>query len=245
MQSWADTRVVLVRPHYAGNLGAVARVMHNFGLSRLTLVAPIADRDDREARRLSTHGEFILDQAQIVPDLLTAVADCTFVAATSANVEGLFRDTGSTALRDGVTRFVSALSTGPAALVFGPEPSGLTNDEISRCHALWHIPASPEYPALNLAQAAAITLYELFTADAGVSFPATSDGVQDAPASHEDQERMFAHLREGLEAIHFLYGPKSDPLMHAIRQMLSRAHLTQQEVKILHGLARQLLWAAG
>ena len=80
-----NCRVVLVRPHYAGNIGATARVMRNFGLTRLVLVDPIADRMDAEARRLSTHGEAILDGAEIVPSLQVAVADCVLVVATSAN----------------------------------------------------------------------------------------------------------------------------------------------------------------
>ena len=93
-------RVVLVRPHYAGNLGATARVMHNFGLNRLVLVDPIADRASVEARRLSTQGEFILDQAVIVPDLQTAVADCVLVAATSAKLAGVIRQTVSGGIRE-------------------------------------------------------------------------------------------------------------------------------------------------
>src|SRR5262245_46130755 len=88
----ADCRVVLVRPHYAGNLGATARAMRNFGLTRLVLVDPVADPADREARRLSTHGESILDGAHIVGELGEAVADCGLVAATSALTAGLFRD---------------------------------------------------------------------------------------------------------------------------------------------------------
>lgn len=237
--AWSDTRVVLVRPHYAGNLGAAARVMHNFGLSQMILVDPIADRSDREARRLSTHGEFILDQAKIVSDLNSAVADCAFVAATAGNVDGLFRQTASSTIRNGAARFVQACRSTTAAIVFGPEPSGLTNEEIGHCQAVWQIPTAPAYNSLNLAQAVAITLYELFAANA----VDTADANVEPAASHEEQERLFAHLREALEAIHFLYGPKADPLMHAMRQMLSRANLTSQEVKILHGLARQILWA--
>src|ERR1700681_3065472 len=84
-------RVVLVRPQIAGNLGATARVMANMGLTDLVLVAPGADPADREARRLSTHGEDILDRARVADDLGAAVADCVLVAGTSARVGGLFR----------------------------------------------------------------------------------------------------------------------------------------------------------
>src|SRR5258708_2646014 len=86
-----NCRVVLVRPEVAANVGSVARVMRNFGLRELVLVAPKADPTDREARRLSTHGEAILDAARVVPDFATAVADCVLVVGTSARTGGLFR----------------------------------------------------------------------------------------------------------------------------------------------------------
>src|SRR4030081_6916 len=89
--SLLNCRVVLVRPQFAGNLGAVARVMRNMGLGELVLVAPQADPSDRQARQLSTHGESILDAARIVPDLDSALADCVLVAGTSARTGGLFR----------------------------------------------------------------------------------------------------------------------------------------------------------
>src|SRR5277367_991680 len=84
-------RIVLVRPHIAGNLGATARVMRNLGLNKLVLVAPVADPADRNARQMSTHGEAILDSARVVDDLGDAVADCVLVAGTSARLGGLFR----------------------------------------------------------------------------------------------------------------------------------------------------------
>ncbi len=236
-----DCRVVLVRPHYAGNLGAVVRVMHNFGLSRLVLVDPIADRNSVDARRLSTHGEFILDQAQIVPDLESAIADCVLIAATSAKVGGLIRQTVSGSLRDLMPKLVAAMSAGPAAIVFGPEPSGLTNEEIGCCQYLFHIPSDDSYPALNLAQSVAICLYELRL---NIHDARAVIVGREPPASHAERELMFEHLRHALEAVHFLYGDKADSLMHALRHLIGRAAPTSTDIKILHGLARQLLWAA-
>src|SRR5258707_5745378 len=89
--SLRNCRVVLVRPQFAGTLGAVARVMRNLGLDDLVLVAPLADPADRQARQLSTHGEAVLDSARIVPDLDAALADCVLVVGTSARTGGLFR----------------------------------------------------------------------------------------------------------------------------------------------------------
>ena len=124
------------------------------------------------------------------------------------------------------------------AVLFGPEPTGLTDEEITRCHRLIHIPAEASYPALNLAQAVAICVYELRRAwlkQAELS-PAS------APAPFAEQEKMFASLRQALEEIHFLYGPKADSLMHALRHLIGRAQPTEMEVGVLFGLARQIHW---
>src|SRR5262249_24450684 len=151
-----NCRVVLVRPKIAANIGATARVMRNMGLSQLVLVAPEADPTDYEARRLSTHGEVVLNQARIVSALGEALADCLFVLGTSARTGGLFRRQPVISPEHAIAFLVQGLNLGPAALVFEPEPSGLTDQEVSRCHYLIHIPAEEEYPALNLAQAVAI-----------------------------------------------------------------------------------------
>ena len=234
-----ECRVVLVRPHYPGNIGATARVMHNFGLTRLVLVAPVADPQDSEARRFATHGEFVLNQSKIAPTLGEAVGDCVFVAATSARTAGVVRETATASVRETIPTVVSALDRGPAALVFGPEPSGLTTAEISLCHGLMHIPANPAFPALNLAQAVAICLYEFR------QYSRTRGEVlldSEPPSPFSDLDRMYEHLRKGLEDVHFLYGAKGVALMHALRHLIGRAQPTETEVRILHGLARQLEW---
>jgi tRNA/rRNA methyltransferase len=233
-------RVVLVRPKIAGNLGATARVMQNMGLTDLVLVAPTADPGDREARRLSTHGEPILERCRVVQELGEAVGDCALVAATSARVGGRLRGQSVHPPDDVAGRLVTVLTEGRAAIVFGPESSGLENAEVARCHYLVHIPTDKGYPALNLAQAVAICLYELRRAWLG-RVPAAAKGV---PAPFTDQERMFEHLRLALEEIHFLYGANADSLMHAIRHLIGRALPSSMEVDVLHGLARQIRWFA-
>jgi tRNA/rRNA methyltransferase len=241
MADVANCRVVLVRPQIAANVGATARVMRNMGLSELVLVAPAANPADQNARVLSTHGEDILDRCRVVPDLGEAVGDCVFIAGTSARTAGVFRGQTAAPPDEVMPRLVAALETGPSALVFGPEPTGLTNDEVSRCHYLIHIPADPTYPALNLAQAVAVCLYELRR-----TWLRRSDGLppHEPPAPFAEQERMFAHLREALERIQYLFGDRADALMHALRHLIGRAGPTTQEVKMLHGLARQILWFA-
>ena len=151
----------LFRPHFAGNLGATGLALCNFGLCDLALVDPVADRNVPEARRMSTHGEAILESARDVATLDEALADCRIVLATSAKADGLYREHAHGRPDEMLPRLALALADGPCALVFGPEPSGLSNAEIARCHGLVHISTDPEYAALNLAQAVAICLCEL------------------------------------------------------------------------------------
>jgi tRNA/rRNA methyltransferase len=237
-----DCRVVLVRPQSPGNLGATARVMRNMGLSDLVLVGPAADPHDPNARQLSTHGEAILDRCRVAADLGEAVADCVHVAATSARLGGLFRRQTLGTPEEILPHLLSFMAHGPVALVFGPEPSGLTNAEISRCNYLITIPADPAYPALNLAQSVAICLYELRRLWLKSKTP---PAPPEKPAPFADQERMFEKLRDGLVRIHFLYGDKADSLMHALRHLIGRAGPTTTEVEMLFGLARQLRWITG
>src|SRR5262249_29187948 len=126
---------------------------------------------------------------------------------------------------------------GPAALVFGREASGLTDDEVTRCQFLIHIPTGSEYPALNLAQAVAICLYQLHRAAL-----APRGSTSSAPTPFAAQEGRFHALRTALEEIHFLYGPKADALMHGLRHLIGRAQPTEMEVDLLLGLARQIRW---
>jgi tRNA/rRNA methyltransferase len=236
--SLRNCRVVLVRPHIAANLGATARVMRNMGLERLFLVAPEASASDREARRLSTHGEELLEQAVIVSDLREALADCGHVAATSARTGNLIRR-GFGSPADVMPSLIAGMASGAVALVFGPEPSGLTDEEIALCHQLIRIPTDDEYSSLNLAQAVGICLYELRGAWLRQTSPPKPE---EPPTPFAEQDRMFAALREAFEEIHFLYGPSADSLMHAVRRLIVRANPTEKEVKLLLGLARQIKW---
>jgi tRNA/rRNA methyltransferase len=238
-----NCRIVLVSPCIAANIGSVARVMRNFGASELVIVAPEADVQDPRGRILATRSRHILDNARIMPDLNSAVGDCVLVAGTSARVGGLFRRQSVGTPEQMVLPLAETMVAQPVALVFGPEPRGLTDEEVSRCHCLIHIPAEDAHPSLNLAQAVGIVLYELHKAWLKRGTTA-SESESSPPATYAFQEQMFSRLRKGLEAIHFLHGEKADALMHGIRHLLGKARLTKMEVKLLLGLARQLIWFA-
>lgn len=233
-------RVVLVRPEIAANVGAAARVMCNLGASDLVLVAPAADHLGEQAAQLATpHARPLLAQARVVADLATAVADCVLVAGTSARTGGLYRRQTVAPPEAVAPRLVEALASGPAALVFGPEPHGLSNEEVVQCQHLIHVPTEPNCPALNLAQAVAICLYEVRRAwrESGLAQAAEA-------ATHAEQARMFARLEEALREVRYLRGSRAGALMHALRHLIGRARPSPMEVRLLLGLAQQLRWVA-
>jgi tRNA/rRNA methyltransferase len=245
--SLSNCRVVLVRTHYAGNLGAVARVMRNFGLSDLVLVAPYAHTNNSEASRRARGGIDILNSARVVPDLADALADCVYSFATSSLTAGVWRGGTVGTVAERMPELLAASGAGPVAVVFGPEPHGLSNEEVGRCNGVVHIPVDAEYGSLNLSQAVAICCYELRKAWSKAENDA--QGKPEVPprsvAPFAEQERMFEHLREAMAAVGYLFGAKGDLLMHGVRHLIGRAQPSPQEVKLLHGLARQMLWAAG
>jgi tRNA/rRNA methyltransferase len=240
-------RVVLIETHYPGNLGATARVMCNFGLRDLVLVNPVADRNERNARQMSTHGEDVLNNARIVASLDDAIRDCVLVVGTSARTGGLLRQQNVLSPDQAMAHVVATLlDDRPAAILFGPEPNGLPNETVTRCHYLIEIPTADQYSSLNLAQAVAICLFELFRAWHGpkVEGPKGTRWLEgtDELATFDAQEHMFEQLQTALREIHFLYGDKAPSLQHAIRHLLGKARLSEMEVKVLLGLARQIRW---
>lgn len=234
-------RVVLVRTEIAANIGATARVMRNLGASDLVLVDPVADPHSAPAEQLATpHARDLLHAARVVSSLEEALAGCVSVVGTSARTGGLFRRQTVATPRQLMPQLAVDLRSGPVGLLFGPEPTGLGNDEVARCHSLVHIPTDDAHPALNLAQAVAICLYELRLA--WLALDAAEAAADVAP--FEDLDRMFAQLQDGLRQVGYLRGTRAEALMYGIRHLVSRARPSPMEVGLLLGLARQLQWFA-
>ena len=234
-------RIVLVRTHYAGNLGAVARAMCNFGLRDLVLVDPIANRQSIDAVMMATHGLDILQNARVVGTLVEALADCTFVLSTSGEIRGLKRQGYWGTPEEKLPTLVDLLPVLPVAIVFGPEPHGLTVDEITLCHGMMFIPTDPGHESLNLAQSVAVILYELrklWLAREGTG------PKPEPPATFESQDRMFKHLAEALTSQRFLWDFRSAGIFHVLRTVIARGLPTQKEIKVFHGLATQLQFIA-
>lgn len=227
-----DIRIVLVAPSHPGNIGAAARAMKNMGLTQLVLVNPRQFPHPDAAARASGADD-LLARARVVGSLPEALAGCGFVAATTSRErDQYFR---VVALRAAAARLVAAAGRSPAAVVFGAERTGLTNEELERAHLLIRIPASDAYPSLNLAMAVQLVAYELLCASGEAAAPAEPPA---APlAGGEELECLFRHFAQVLEEIDFRDRTQSGThLMSRIRRLLLRAELDQNEVNILRGI---------
>jgi TrmH family RNA methyltransferase len=225
--------VVLVRPARAQNVAAACRAMKNMGLRRLQLVETALDFREGDARNLAYGAWDVLDGATRHTRLLDAVAQSTLVVGTSGRPEPEAWSPRRLA-SDGETWAAG----GRVSIVFGPEADGLRNDELALCHRRVHIPADPEQPSLNLAQAVLLVAYELRLARTP---EVASAEPERAPAG--DVEQALGELREGLLDIGYLHAQNPDAVLAELRQLLVRARPTVREVTLLRGLARQVRWA--
>ena len=225
-------RIVLVAPQHPGNIGAVARAMKNMALGELVLVRP-RQFPDPEATARASGADDVLAAARVVTTLDEALTGCGYVAATTSRErDQYFRVVD---VREAAARVVAAALESPAAVVFGAERTGLTNEELETAHALIRIPANAAYPSLNLAMAVQLVAYELFRARGASVAPGEPPAAPLAQA--QEMQRLFAHFAEVLDEIDFRDRTQSGThLMSRIRRFLQRAELDQNEVNILRGI---------
>jgi TrmH family RNA methyltransferase len=224
-------RFVLVETSHPGNLGAVARAMKNMELRELVLVRP-RQFPAAEASARASGAADLLDRARVVGSVAEAVAGAGFVIGTTARD----RDSHFRVLdvRDAASRLAAEARRAPAAVLFGSERTGLTNDELAACHALLRIPANPQYASLNVAMAAQLVAYEIYRSRGARLEPSAPEAP---PAPPEEMARLYAHLEEVLEEIDFRDRTRSGThLTTRIRRFLQRAELDANEVNILRGI---------
>lgn len=238
MNPLRNIRVVLARPIYGGNLGAVCRAMKNMGLADLALVQPSPELDFHEAHKYALHAEDVLNERKQFESVQDAVADCAVVAATSGQ-KGLYRSHARTP-RELAPRLLETALEHRAALLFGPENHGLSNDEMQFATHIVTIPSSPAYSSLNLAQAVLVCCYELWVASGQFNPP--KELHPEAPVVM--RERLFELWRQMLLDVKFCDQVKIDHMMMGFRRIFGRGYLSEADVNILMGLARQAQWCA-
>ena len=236
--------VILVRPQLAANIGMCARAMANFGLSDLRLVNPRDGwpRTDayREAAYSAAAGATgVLDAARVFASVESAVADLNFVYATTARQRGQLKPV----MTPSAAMAATALARGERrGVLFGPERTGLDNDEVAVADAIVTYPTNPAYGSLNLAQAALVCGYEWFKAAHGDKPPpATIPRAKSPPVEREMLLAFFAYLEARLDENGFFRPATKKPGMRRnLRNIFHRMALTQQDVRTLWGAVVRL-----
>lgn len=237
MDPLRNIRIVLVRPIYGGNLGAICRAMKNMGLSHLWLVKPEPDLDFSEAQKFAVHAaDDILAGRRQVDSVEEAVGDCAVVAATTG-LKGLYRS-HTKSPREVAPRLLESARHHQVAVMFGPEDHGLSNEEMKRATHLVTIPSTNAYSSLNLAQAVMLCCYELWLATEQYQPP--KEFHPEAPVVM--RERLFQLWQQMLLDIKFCDEKKLEHMMMGFRRIFGRSYLSEADVNILMGLARQAMW---
>jgi len=223
--------VVLHRPRDLVNIASVIRIMKNFALRDLRLVAP-AEYDAFRVEGIAHKTGDVLKRVVVFDALDQALADCHHVVGFTARQRSAKRNAQRPREAAGEVLAVSEATL--VALVFGPEDRGLTNDELDRCHRIVTIPTSADYASLNLAQAVAVMAYELFLARG--TPPLKSPRRAAEPATQEQLERLFADAHQALEAIDFFKTRNPEPVMRTVREILHRTPLDAREVELARAM---------
>ncbi|MBE0452467.1 MAG: RNA methyltransferase [Roseovarius sp.] len=235
---------VLVRPQMGENIGAAARAMWNFGLDRMRLVAPRDGWPNPAAGAMASGAGRLLDQAGLFDDLGGAIADCTYVMATTARTRGLTKPVFSP--QHAMAEAAARIARGErVAVLFGPERAGLENEDVARANTLISVPVNPEFPSLNLAQCVLLCAYDWRRVTAEV----VAERVDMAGADWAELaeiERLADHYEERLEAAGFFFPEdKAARMKTNLRNLWSRMPLTRADVRMLHGVMRQMVRWSG
>jgi tRNA/rRNA methyltransferase len=230
--------VILKDPQLAENIGAVARVMANFGLEDLRLVRPRDGWPQERAWASASGADWPLDNARVFDRLEDATTDLRLVLATTARPRGASLPILDP--RQGARDLREAAAAGQAAgLLFGGERAGLEADDIALCHAIITVPVDPRFHSLNLAQAVALNAYEWRVAG-GAGTPPGFD-LAAAPAEQAAVVGLFEQLEGELDLAGFFHPPEKRPSMvRNLRVALGRARLTDQEVRTFRGVVTAL-----
>lgn len=243
-------RIVMVNTSHAGNIGAAARALKTMGLRQLWLVDPVSfgaaddGPDGGRALAMAASATDVLDQARVVATLDEALAGCVLVLGASARVRTV--PWPHLSAEKGAGTALAQAVHGEVAIVFGRENSGLTNEELARCHFHVEIPGNPEYPVLNVAAAIQVLAYELrrqwLAAGAAPVTELPADMLIERvrwdkpPATADELEKFFSHLEKTLLDLNFYVVDDPRQLLVRLRRLFLRARPDEVELRILRGV---------
>jgi tRNA/rRNA methyltransferase len=227
--------IVLYKPKYAGNIGSIARAAKNMGISNIVVVGKTGfDREEMQQR--STHlASDVLDQIHYSEIIEEALGSFNYIVGTTAR---LGKARGPFLLPRAAARNIADISQkNKVALLFGPEDTGLANEELRLCHAVVTIPTSQEFTSLNLSHAVMILCYEIFTASSAAATMATATPKL---ALSSELEGMYGQIQTLLADIEFINPENPDYWMMHLRRFFSRAGLLSREAGLIRGICRKL-----
>ena len=239
---WIETPgpvVVLVEPQLGENIGAAARAMANFGLSKLRLVKPLQGWPNEKAKVMAAGADRVLEAAVVYDTLAEAIGDCTYVLATTARNHDQAKPVlGAAEAMQALAPKVGGGET--VAIIFGRERIGLENNEVARADAIVTLPVNPAFASLNLAQAVVIVAYEWLKLASGEELPFSASD-KSPPAPKQQLDAFFSDLETELDRIEF-YRPheKRGTMSTNLRNIFNRMTPTEQDIRTLHGIIMAL-----
>ena len=226
-----NIRIVLVDTSHPGNIGGTARAMNNMGLTDLALVNP-TDPLGEQSKARATSSVAVLEGAGVHDSLDDAVADCRLVIGTSA------RDRSASwpylEVDQAARKLMEESEQGKVALLFGRERTGLTNEELDRCHYLVSIPTVGEHSSLNIVCAVQVCAYELLRA--AKVWRGKADRKPAEVASADEHRQFYEHLERTMREIEFIKTEDAAKLMRKLIQLYQHARLSKDEINILRGI---------
>jgi tRNA/rRNA methyltransferase len=235
----AAPAIILVRPQLGENIGMAARAMLNCGLSEMRLVAPRDGWPNERAQRAASGADVVLDEAEVFDSVAEAVADLQHVVATTARTRELVQRIVTA--RHAASEIRGWIAAGErVGILFGPERTGLENDDIVQADTALSIPLNPQFSSLNVAQAVLLVSYEwIASADETPVERMSEHGTR--PADKGELQNLFVHLERALDQSGFLRHQAMRPAMvNNLRTLLQRAAMTEQEVRTFHGVIKFL-----
>lgn len=232
MERLKQIAFILLNTSHGGNVGASARAMKVMGMNQLRLVEP-QNHLTAEATARASGADDVLHQAQLFDDLNQAIGDCQLVLGTSSRQRDM--NIPLIDMRQAATLILNRTTGGNAAILFGREKYGLTNQEVQRCHYLIQFPANPQYPSLNLAAAVQLAAYEL-RMTALQNSPSTEPPQPTTAVNMQKMESFYQHLLETLQQIEFIEPNNHRSLEKKLRMMFNRLQPEKYELDILRGI---------
>jgi len=231
--------IILVRPQLGENIGMAARAMLNCGLSTLRLVAPRDGWPNDRAQRAASGADVVLEQTEVFDSVAAAVADLERVVATTARNRELTQRILTP--RRAAADIHGWIGEGErVGIMFGPERTGLENDDMVHADTALSIPLNPQFSSLNIAQAVLLVAYEWAAAEDETPAERMSDHAT-RPATKEELQNLFDHLERALDQSGFLRNKDMRPSMVLnLKALLQRAEMTEQEARTFHGVIKFL-----